>query len=819
MIPLLLKIKQGSGEELFSRVSDTGIQFLNKEYNFSAIYDNVISPTSIDRLTGLSCALVLLGPSGSGKTTTLKSILAHCMEQDSVLFTACEVIENTAFLDLLDNSKPKKYTSSLSMEEQLKKVQLCPDTVEQLFSDRKTSSTATNTQSSRSCLIVTMYNGKNTVAVVDMMGNEKFDPFSSNVFANSNVSSITQLLLSRNRTRSPNLVTNLIFQKLLLARMKFILHLDQCGTRDLIKSSLHNIVDVVRDFRVETSNGARELTSLPSFVPHYARPTAASLSPVKRGLLKAWRVSRPKIVKTPLVHTKQALPSVRRKLVSRPTSTGASKLYESQLKGLKEQNEELVQRNTALVTDAEASRDAYRRSLTELKATVETVRERELSLLVAEIESIRNSVAHLESANSALKTELLNSAANKEELESSKRGIELELQQLEQEHHVKLGELQDAVERASDLQLELTQKEKQANDLEEAIQNLSRLHSAALASKEIEFKILKETADQQTGTLAMSDATIQKQKHKIQSLARENEKAASDLATAHLALETVKASALELKAQLESESQRANELNLQVSLMSSSTKNHEENSRQVESALQALRADFGSLQSKFDATHAELRTLQDERDQLVQKHSDLVSLNKLMEEKHLAAMDERVSMQTEQQSISQATINELQARADEQKEYIAKLADEIETHQSEIEELSKYRTKCDGLAETVRKLTDDSIEQAAYYEVEIDQLNSQLTSLQNVNSTNEELKKQLLMMRTPSPQKSFNPSTDIFEDKHRDYLKSVKQVMRHTPSPKNGILRESNIMSSGKKTKRKSGLGTKSPKMSVRMSN
>lgn len=471
-IPLLLKIKQGQLLPLFVKSSDTNVQFQNKEYKFAAIYENDISESILDRLTGQSCALVLMGPTGSGKTTTLRSILDHQMNKDGeTYFTACEVSENRSFADIVDNCKRKRYVSSLPMDKQLKKTKLAQSAMEKVFSERKTSSTVSNATSSRSCLIVTLYNDKKTVTIVDMMGNEKYDAANStsNVFANSNVSSITQLLLTRTtRTRSSNLVTNLIFQKLSLSKMKFILHLDECGNAELIKSSLCNIVDVVKDFRVEPSRSVARPSLATKNVPNYARPTVSSLSPRKKSVAKSIRITKPKLnVFTPLTkrpslaRSATETPCVRKK----PTNRTMENLYQVELKSLKDQNAQLTQKNMELLSLAHEAKETTAKSITELKEHLSAFRAQELLSLKESLAGVKNGFLALESDHSSMVAEMLSKEREIDTFKASKLEAEDQIQKLKEIQSANQSEIEYSKQETLTLQGNIEQLEKEVSTL------------------------------------------------------------------------------------------------------------------------------------------------------------------------------------------------------------------------------------------------------------------------------------------------------------------------------------------------------------------
>lgn len=303
MIPIVLttwtldKLKKPAFEEK----SSTEVAYAGKVYSFAAIQDQA---TDLERCGNE--IWVLLGPTGSGKTTTLKKYL-NIFSALNGQMSACEVSCNTFFVDLLDNKTRKLYLSHMPVEKQLKRCPCSEENIKKVLSLRNTASTKTNAHSSRSCMLVTLKAECGNLTILDMMGNEKFEAnaATSNSFANLNVSSITQALLNRtSNKRSSNLVTNMIFNDHSLLKLKFVLHLDKTGDKALIKSSLNNIADVVKGFRMNEK--PKMATTKPQALPLYARTTAASLSPKKRA------VKRPSMVpsKQPLKQPKLNIPKM-----------------------------------------------------------------------------------------------------------------------------------------------------------------------------------------------------------------------------------------------------------------------------------------------------------------------------------------------------------------------------------------------------------------------------------------------------------------------------------------------------------------------------
>ncbi|ODV68192.1 hypothetical protein HYPBUDRAFT_90029, partial [Hyphopichia burtonii NRRL Y-1933] len=309
-IPLFLKIKPSMGEEstkVFTQLSDKAIQFNNENYDFERIFTAEFSPNEfskyVDNDENQSSCYIFMGPTSSGKTTTIKSLVFDKIKQiepkDPVSVTAFEVSDNKFYSDLLQNDKTKtkkSFLSSVPIESQLRKERLLkPKLAESLlhkvFNRRVTQKTSFNNESSRSCLVLTFYSRNNTkrVTYIDLMGNEKFDKAvpSANIFANMNMSSITQLLTNSPNNpaliRSSNRITNLIFRnQKQRGTIKIILTLDQYGDYNLTKSTLNNVAHLIKRAKIDNTQSSDEnvLMNAPNLtLPNYARPTASSIVP------------------------------------------------------------------------------------------------------------------------------------------------------------------------------------------------------------------------------------------------------------------------------------------------------------------------------------------------------------------------------------------------------------------------------------------------------------------------------------------------------------------------------------------------------------
>lgn len=736
-IPLLLKIKQGSLSPLFVKSSDTHLQFQNKEYKFAAIYENNISDASLDRLTGQSCALILMGPTGSGKTTTLRSILAHQIAKggDSYL-TACEVSENRAFADIVDDCKRKRYVSSLPMEKQLKKVKLAESSVEKVFSERKTSATASNATSSRSCLIVTLYIDKNTVTIVDMMGNEKYDAAAStsNVFANSNVSSITQLLLTRTtRTRSSNLVTNLIFQKLSLSKMKFILHLDECGNLELIKSSLYNIVDVVKEFRVQPAKTTPRAASASKYVPSYARPTASSLSPRKKPVAKSIRVTKPKPMLTPVLsrplmgRSVTETPCVRRKPINRTMEN----LYQVELKSLKELNAQLTQTNLELVTKAEESKEGFTSGVLQLKEDLSLLKSQELLSLKESLAGIKNGFVTLESEHSTLEAQMQLKVAEIESLETAKTVAEDKIQRLEEIQRENESEINSSNTTAASLRKTIESIEREIKIHEESAKNLQHeadasqkqinLLTAEVKTRDTSISSLESELESRQTKISVLEEKITLLKEESGSLKTENENLNASfneqLNTLKSTYESLKNQASSLEEQITSQKAQAVSLEQQITLLQGNLADREEEVKQSQATLNKLK---DSWQDELDKKILECQALK----QQVELQTANLDRSQTTIEEH------KGQIETLQREMSQkdSELNELRKNSLAQEEAISKWK-------------SNLAEKEDHLASQAKEAQSVEAQYKKDKEAQVAKLQWAQKSLQKITSEKEELTK------------------------------------------------------------------------------
>ncbi|KAI5954238.1 hypothetical protein KGF54_002013 [Candida jiufengensis] len=289
-IPLYLKIKGQNNAQTYNEypcfdvLDNNSIEFNDTTYDFEYIYQhNENNYKDLIETSHNSC-IVLMGPTNSGKTTMLKQLvnlkLKKLNELESPVFVSSFEISNNKYLsDLLDvtdgtESKKIPFSYITNFENKLKRTKPNQELIKNILKQRLSKCTEFNENSSRSCLIMTFFYNNTKTTFVDLMGNEKNSSLSSNIFANSNISSITQTMVNKSKSdlkRSHNLITNYIFKN---KDLKIVLNLDQFGDLSLIKSNLNNVADVVKNFKLPTTSN--ETDNVTRRVPSYTLPTMSS---------------------------------------------------------------------------------------------------------------------------------------------------------------------------------------------------------------------------------------------------------------------------------------------------------------------------------------------------------------------------------------------------------------------------------------------------------------------------------------------------------------------------------------------------------------
>lgn len=602
MIPIVLttwtldKLKKPAFEEK----SSTEVAYAGKVYSFAAIQDQA---TDLER-SGNEI-WVLLGPTGSGKTTTLKKYL-NVFSALNGQMSACEVSCNTFFVDLLDNKTRKLYLSHMPVEKQLEQCPCSEENIKKVLSLRNTASTKTNAHSSRSCMLVTLKADCGNLTILDMMGNEKFEAnaATSNAFANLNVSSITQALLNRtSNKRSSNLVTNMIFNDHSLLKLKFVLHLDKTGDKALIKSSLNNIADVVKGFRMDEK--PKMATTRPQALPLYARPTAASLSPKKRA------VKRPSMVpsKQPLKQPKLNVPKVQASKAPvskaqsvRPVSnelTFIQKLRQAQKDDTKSEKQERQKRDEKVVQiqeEVDGLKDEVKKArlatvplkeqITRFKQLFEEAAE-ELSLL-----RLEKSDLELDLLKKA--EEVVNANSAKVQSEETAQKIKEEMEAAEQSFKAKTDENEQLQKQIQEQIALLSQKGDELNKQIE--EKNSRVMELEKEIKKVKFERDEEVAGLQS-RLKSLDKMLEDEKEKYRLFQKKLPKEGALFKRVGDAFEEISQDSIRSSAELA-------ELQLSYDTLTDEMKkqeeSHKENHEFLKKKIKNLRNDNEHLEKKYE---------------------------------------------------------------------------------------------------------------------------------------------------------------------------------------------------------------------------
>ncbi|RLV91020.1 hypothetical protein JA1_004151 [Spathaspora sp. JA1] len=515
-IPLYLKIKGSSndGEFIpthFTQTSPTSIEFQENQYDFTQVYSEQDTDYHQFLTNDRSSCVILIGPTGSGKTTMLKQLVAGKVKSftpGSVPFvTAFEITNNKFILDLLDDNLRKRIPL-VNYESHLKRERVNEDTMKHIFKTRLTQATEVNPNSSKSCLIITFYYMNHRTTFIDLMGNER-----NNVFANTSISSITQLLATKqNVGRSNNLITNMVFKN---HEISMIMTLDPRGDVGLIKSALTNVANLLTNFKL--SSPIKTVTS--KRIPSYARPTLSSTSISKTSISKT-NISKTSIGRTSTNKTSPkriarrvvtALPKLTRPAtsytptISKRNNPLVDKItdLEKTIENLQKLNSQLQQQLStkedtnqteiqSLQTKIATQHEHFIKSISEIKSNFNEIKLESSTLinsfqLVGEnINSISKKLAESE-ATVTEKTSLiekLESDLTTRETEFNNLKIELDqlkqiLQSNQQQSEKTIEEISNSklklTERVTDLQAQVDGKEDLLVDLNELLDKKNRL--------------------------------------------------------------------------------------------------------------------------------------------------------------------------------------------------------------------------------------------------------------------------------------------------------------------------------------------------------
>lgn len=788
MIPIVLRTWALDllKEPAFLKKSPTEVVFGERTYSFAAIYDE--AGEDWHEPLKKNGTLVLIGPTGSGKTTTLRLLLEDFCSNDKPSITAFEVSRNNVVLDLLNNKAQKRYLNTLPIDTQLQSSPLTHELIEKLFRLRLTASTKANAMSSRSCMLVKLACQGKELNIVDMMGNERFEAggTTSNAFANLNVSSITLAMLNRTSTkRSSNLITNLIFNgSILTLEIRFVLHLDQNGDKALIKSSFNNIADVVKGFKLEvdkTKPGQKKGTKLPL----YARPTACSLSPKKKPIkrpLTAAAVNKP--VKQPRLSlsTPSKPPIPRFETASRTTGlTQKLKHAQQEADKLKREQEMKTLKDEILVLQGEVKKarlatvplkeligyfkEAFEGVDNEMKTLHSRKEEVEHELLQkeTEISKLKNSLKEAETKFDMLKGELETAkaefTATTEENEKLQAKIQEQLTILSQ----KGDDLSKQLEEKASLNESLTKQLEEKESLNDTLSKQLEEANGKFSNKNSEYAKLEEELNH-----VKAELTQQSHQHEIKN--KELDSLVSLLRGDIKQLEKdVKNAGLENSLVLKKKEDEIAKLQQKVKEQTEKASLEASNYQLLKAQNDALEAQLTTEATKYLNLQLQLKK-QEELSK--QTHSFLQEKIKNMTEENERLLTDLTRFKSK--GIQWKKRNEVLARENniiEASEYKqrAKVAELEET----VEELQKYKTKCEYLDSNLLDLRTLS-------------QSEELKLRQELNDYKEKYRKLLNELSFSKPLLL----SDIYEDTtFKTYLKHKKREQE----PKSSPLKERNV--------------------------
>lgn len=557
-IPLYVRIKDNeSGSEAphVVQTSDTAIEFGTRSYNFNRVFTTHIDHEPFCKPNGHS-VVAFVGPTGSGKTTCLKHMLDLTLDKwlqrewSEKFISAFEIKDNRQVFDLTANkaARPLKAVSSVKLDSKDE----ASTVFQSILASRTTAKTATNESSSRSCLVLKLADGLDTITYVDMMGNEKFDKASSNLFANSTMSSLTQFLKSNGSSRSANTIINIIFGDA-SAKVSVVLALDPHGDPRLIKSSLSNVADVTRGCQVEMSKPS--VTLAPAALPHYARPTLSSLSPKRESSL-TWtrnKISKP-VAKKPTI-ARKIVNTLSRTLYGRGAEETRLKIekLEEEKQAMGDHIRELIDSKDRLLSEMAAMDEAKHNLAHELQRSKELAAEGEketakrMSELRESLDAAHSTKSELQESITGLQSKVENIQAayegalkNNEETSTTMK----ELQKVGEDMQAKVSNLTSTIEylqtserslndKVKQLNSELEARQRKIDDLNSKVADLEKGKSAAadqqksLAEKSAKINHLNARVINQDKLLGEKAETIADLKLQVSSLTTQASKMSS----------------------------------------------------------------------------------------------------------------------------------------------------------------------------------------------------------------------------------------------------------------------------------------------------
>lgn len=768
--PLFLKIRGSSETPQFHLCADNAISFQDQKYEFSSIFQNVIPQDALQLLTKTSATLILAGPSGSGKTTSLLEILRFFTTLGAnVLVNACEVNKNNSFVDLIDTNASKRYLSSLPFDNQLKKMALDHRVVSKIMREKVGGSTPVNTPPTHSCLLVNIYHDSKMLTLVDLVANEKFDAGSASTATKATASSMSRRVLSGSPGgRSQTLMTSLVFRRVSSVNISFIMHLDQEGEPDLIKSSLTSVIQTVQIFSMGPKKTTRTGTTSASVsaIPNYAKPTVSSATPSRP--LSSYKVSKPPKRRVGVTVQKVREVAPRQRVLLRQRNLASSPV--SDLREVQQLKETVAHLQSKLSED----KSSYVKSIESLQMQMRSIKN----------ESLVN-----------LQAGLLNARSGFERV-SNELGKQTQLSTLYEEQLTQLKANKSSID--SKLAETLQMLERTNDDLTNARESSAEEKRSMAAAFESELKLMREAS-----------ATLEE---KIASLTQANNECSSEIS--------------QLASERDSLIKETENLRLQIIQKQDEKKllkeEVEETKRQAVSGEESTKALHDEILEKLTQLQLLQQQLSSERALLAEKTSGLVEhmaiTKQLLDEieslkRQVAAQNEEHSKKEElrrQQMDSEAKENrdEIERVESLVNDITSKYEQLQKVRQAHIEEMSalranleekeaalaaaqKYQEKCFELESTIKQLSDKAKQQEVEHEKQVHHLNEELAKARGPAESPKKL--------MDFPDLDFNngnntfSSIDIFED-HTNYNFFKPPVTGRSPiaSPTR-VLTESNV--------------------------
>ena len=830
-VPLYLKIKQlTSGEPCFDVTSEKSIEFNDTKYDFEKIYQS--NETQYPELISAhNTCVVLMGPTGGGKTTMMRQLVnakLKSFDDEPVFVSSFEITNNKFLIDLMDPTSGKIPFSLINnFENKLKRKKASHDIIKDVFRQRSSKATEFNANSSRSCLVMTFFHHNSRTTFVDLMGNEKNSKFSSNIFANANMSSITQQMVNKQKdVRSHNLVTNYIFKN---KDLKVVLNLDQDGDASLIKSTLTNIADIVKTFKLSTTPTVETKARR---TPTYTLPTVSSIrgspkkvirkvSPVESKPAQLARprtaVDRKYIVKKPPVPTRG--PSKEAKIIEalKKEQIIAKQKYADSISDIKTEIGYFKQETSQMV-------NAYQELRLKLDSLAKINHEKEEAIAAAQEENAKI-IEELSQMEKRVTEYEQVKARHQEETE----GLDAELAKLK-------NELQDSLQTVSELnslkashESEMELKKEEGRKLMERIRLLNielDEHKKLLASNDFDIRELREKIDSQSLLLAQKEQEFVELKNSRDELVDKNRALESELESAKLSLEKATAGSNEVSGEVkrlsellatkEADLEKLQTLEQELSLLK---QRQQAESESASSQLSTLKADIAAKQIKLDhlrntetTLNQLVQQLQAEKQELESKVDELTLSNaELQKQINAASTDNGRSAELERElaevknqvvSLSQDLQDEtslnshlksdleaaitkqqglqseladfksnLQQRLNENEDLTNKLASKSQQLTTKIQTITQLETKISDLKRTHEMVIAEK-------DAEIKKLKSSPTKL----GLSDEYNNAHLFSERSSPFGLFNPN-DIYNDSVVEHTINLNQVN----PPSNGL--------------------------------